>query len=569
MHWWKAGKDFVRTAVVTDGNWPGQRNRLLRNLTTAEWQALYGNRYAYSSDYILANRRAFTASTRQLARLTNILEELAEISSSFTGCHMRLAAGLVPGTAAELSGKGRFCQRLRVQLLRRDPVGNTADARSGTTSIRLLGQLNDKALSALYSRLVEDGILNGRSHLCCDPDSPQARSRLADILMQAFRMAAPQNDAEKLALDADVDRLMEALRKSDMRTHWPVWTVRRKLAYAGGCVLSVGTALGVNLALLPAAWVASPFLFTPLGIGGLLFAVSFGLRLLTTAHARLGRTHRGLMGVERSPYRSLFEAMRYHAWSARNRVYTGVGIPLTHRVPVWAECDGVYLQLDEWRSASFSRRLTADKPTSLRNIVAHRVVGHAAQLGDIAASADGHLTRIIGRTLRLAFCAASESRHVAGVTGQGLCAYDWTTHSARQSRLGALRLSIARVVGIGGADVLGGSLGCLAVSAAWASLAYATAGTAPVLMVAGVTALRPTSAALTAAALWTFSSAVEAALPPPPVNRPFDGPDSGDFSGSSGPNGYSIQSLSGLKVLGREESRRLSGRYQQGVYRAP
>lgn len=497
---------FGRASVMTEGNTPGQRNRMMRNLSALQWRSLYGRNYVYSSDYIHSHRHSFTQSTRMLARAANITEELAETASCMVGMHVRFVGALVPGTLRELSGKARFVSRLQHHLRKHAIAGFGLAGRFSKT-------LPDgsNATEVLYCKLAEYGLIDpGKATLKCDPHSQHAQRVIEKILIEDLDF-----ERSSVSFQAQCRLLADALKKADMRLQWRAWSKRRRVAHVAGCMLSMVSGAGIAIALMPAAaWAAGPYVTGTLGLAGAMYATSFALRSATTVQARLCKTYRG-GGARRNSmaYRSLYEALRFNTRRLRNAVYSRAGLPGPPQVKLVRDETGLRFQSQEYASYSFSSQRRGGKAATCERLHARWAVGFMSDLADCVYQTDSILGRMAGRAIRLSFTSQDGFTQIAGQTGGGFAGYDWYTSAARDVRLGKARLKWARFAGIGGADVLGGAAGCLAVSAFWGAVSKASGGVAPAVMLGGVGILKPLSGLTIPAAFWTASVLLEAPLP--------------------------------------------------------
>ncbi len=497
---------FGRATVMTEGNTPGQRNRMMRNLSALQWRSLYGRNYVYSSDYIHSHRHSFTQSTRMLARAANVMEELAETASCMTGMHIRFVGSLVPGTLRELSGKARFVSRLQHHLRKHATAGF---ALAGRLSKPLAEGRN--SMEVLYDKLAERGLIDpGKATLKCDPHSQHAQGVIEKILIEDLGFERSSD-----SFQAQCSLLADALKKADMRLQWRAWSKRRRAAHVAGCMLAMVSGAGIAIALMPAAaWAAGPYVTGTLGLAGALYVTSFALRSATTVQARLCKTYRG-GGARRNSmaYRSLYEALRSNTRSLRNAVYRRVGLPGPPEVDLVRDETGLRFQSLEHASYSFSLQRRGGKAARFERLYARCAVGFTSDIADMVCQADCILTRMAGRAIRLSYTSQDGFVQMAGQTGGGFAGYDWYTSAAADVRMGKARLQWARFAGIGGADVLGGAAGCLAVSAFWGAVSKASAGVVPAVMLGGAGLLKPLSGLTIPAAFWTASLLLEAPLP--------------------------------------------------------
>lgn len=476
----------------TEGNWAGQRWRFFRHLSLQNWQTLYGARFHYSSDYIHAHPDAFDASTRCLARIGNLLEEAGELLQRTTTWHMRFAGSVIPNTLRDLSGKGRFCSRLRRAL-------NDAAGRGSTWLPTLQGQVLDR----FYEQLVRRRIINNRSQLIFNRTDPRLPALLQDCLLQAGVSAF---DADSAGANPEV--LGSALQRADMRLLWNSLSGRKKAAYVTGSIWSVGTQLGINtLLMLCSTSLLASVVGKTLALASLLYAGSFMLRLATTAQARCFQTHRGLpcgetFGGREGQYRSLAERMLLRTRQVRNRFY-GTAVDGSPRR--WIPVAGLHVDVREFRSASFAcqGRHLLDARNADRWLAA--AVERTQRVTDVLYAADTVSSRLIGRFIRSSFAAHHPWQQTAGLTAGGQCAYDWRTPAAGQTALGPQRLVLARLIGISGADALGACIGCFTVSAMWTVITKFSGGLGTVGLIQGTPLLVPLSSAAVGAFGWGVS----------------------------------------------------------------
>lgn len=481
----------------TEGNWPGQRHRFFRNLSALEWRRLYGHTYVYSSDYIHANRHAFSRSTRCMARAANLLEEAAEILQRTTTWHMRFTGSIIPATLRDLSGKGRFCCRLVQDFeggrRRHDPV-----------AALLANHLQGESLNRFYDALEQGKVVNRKSQLVCDVASARAAKTIALALEKS---GVP---AHLLPPRSCVPFLQQALRRADMRTLWNSLSARKKTAYVAGSVWSTGTQLGINILLAVAS---SSFLASVVGktlaLAGGLYAASFLLRMATTCQARWMHTYRGATGGAPRRYVSRSEYLLGKTRRLRNLLYGSDAKYLKQARVVVA---GIDMDAREYRSANFAWHGRGGEACEAERHYAAVLVEGTQRLTDVVYAADSVSSRLIGRLIRSSFCAAQAFEQHAGLTAAGYCQYRWKTHAAADARLGKFRLSLARLIGVGGADTLGAAAACLMVSTVWTVLSKTTGGLGTVLVINGAPVIVPLGSSVVGAIGWACSLAAEALL---------------------------------------------------------
>lgn len=502
-------------AMATEGNWPGQRHRFFRNLGLQEWATLYGRDYIYSSDYIHAHRRAFSASTRCLARTANLLEEAGEIMQRTTTWHMRLTGSVLPATLRDLGGKGRFCYRLRRALQKNAPQADWLVLMTG------------ERLDSLFEALLKAKLINTRGQLMCDLQSPDVQEALAKIIstcgirIDCEGLAGSHLSALGQNAPAALPAIVAALRQADARQHWTALSARKKAAYVAGCICSTGTQLGITtLLLLASGSVLATVVGKTLAAAGILYGLSGILRIVTTLLARGFRTHRGLgdavntleAGGRPPAYRSLSENLLQSTRAARNAIYTALGVRIQRQHAKTIDVDGLRIDIREYRSSVYQdlvRGTHTGSPLS-RRLAEAAVLQQCVT--DVVYAGDSMLSRLTGRAIRLAFCSQGDFVQIAGHTANRLCAYDWQTRRADQACLGKWRLSFARLLGVGGADTLGACAACLAVSAFWTALTKVSGGFATVAVINGAEVVVPLASATAGAVGWSSSLLTEGAM---------------------------------------------------------
>lgn len=482
--------------LYTEGNWPGQRHRFFRNLNALQWRQLYGHSYVYSSDYIHANRHAFARSTRCLARVANLVEEAAEILQRTTTWHMRFTGSIIPSTLRDLSGKGRFCFRFK-RMLENEGSGNDAAG-------KLAAVLTGDVLNRFYDELERQKLVNAKSQLVCNLQSTHAVEKIARSLANAG--VAP----DVWQCESCMACLQRCLAKADMRTLWTALSARKKAAYVAGSVWSTGTQLGINTLL---ALASSSFLATVVGktlaLAGGLYAASFLLRLATTCQARWMHTYRGQRSCDMRRYSSLSETLLFKTRELRNRIY---GSRVRYKATAKVVVEGIHIDEREYRSANFAWHSRLEEMPDGERRFAVWAVESLQRLTDVVYAADSVSSRLVGRLIRRTYCTQSTFRQHAGETAGGQCHFAWTTRAASDSRWGHVRLQLARLLGVGGADTLGAAIGCLTVSILWTALSKTSGGLGTVVVINGAPAIVPLGSSVIGACGWSASLLMEGVL---------------------------------------------------------